>query len=124
MIDQGELFDIPNPCKGVCVSNNRGFCKGCLRSREERFHWHELTPFQKYQVINLCEKRRQKIIAAKLAKQNQVLASDENPISPQTELFKDESDHKKRPNPEALITPSSRESLREDNQIQLFKPDQ
>jgi len=65
MIDQGELFIIPNPCKGICTSNNRGYCKGCLRSRQERFHWNEFSPFQQQLIINLCEKRRQKIIAAR-----------------------------------------------------------
>ncbi|TNC84314.1 MAG: hypothetical protein CSH37_11420 [Thalassolituus sp.] len=63
MLDQGELFTIPNPCRGVCTSNNKGYCKGCLRSRKERFHWHDFTPFQQQIVINLCERRRQKIMA-------------------------------------------------------------
>ena len=63
MIDQGELFEIPNPCRGVCIANNRGYCKGCLRSRIERQHWYELTAYQQQQVINLCERRRQKILA-------------------------------------------------------------
>jgi len=63
MIDQGELFEIPNPCRGVCTANNRGYCKGCLRSRIERQHWYEFTAYQQQQVINLCERRRQKILA-------------------------------------------------------------
>ena len=63
MLDQGELFTIPNPCRGVCTSNNKGYCKGCLRSRKERFHWNDFTPFQQQLVINLCEKRRLKILA-------------------------------------------------------------
>ena len=65
MIDQGELFSIPNPCKGVCTSNSRGYCRGCLRSRQERFHWNEFTAFQQQLIVNLCEKRRLKIIAAR-----------------------------------------------------------
>ena len=63
MLDQGELFTIPNPCRGVCTANNKGYCKGCLRSRKERFHWNEFTPFQQQLIINLCEKRRLKILA-------------------------------------------------------------
>ena len=63
MLDQGELFTIPNPCRGVCTSNNKGYCKGCLRSRKERFHWNDFTPFQQQLVINLCERRRLKILA-------------------------------------------------------------
>lgn len=64
MLDQGELFDIPNPCRGICEVNNRGYCKGCLRSRTERFHWQDFTPFQKQLVVNACARRRLKIAQA------------------------------------------------------------
>lgn len=64
MLDQGELFDIPNPCLGICEVNNRGYCKGCLRSRTERFHWQEFTPFQKQRVVNACARRRVHILQA------------------------------------------------------------
>ena len=33
MNEQIELFDIDNPCIGVCTSNKKGYCFGCLRSR-------------------------------------------------------------------------------------------
>ena len=65
MIDQGEMFEIANPCRGICEVNNKGYCKGCLRKREERFHWNEFTPFQKQLIVNLCGRRRAKAIAAK-----------------------------------------------------------
>ena len=67
MIDQGELFSIPSPCQGICEVNNRGYCKGCLRNRTERFHWLEFTAYQQQLIINNCEKRRQKIIASRNA---------------------------------------------------------
>ena len=82
MIDQGELFTIPNPCRGICTANNRGYCKGCLRSRKERFHWNEFSPFQQQQVINLCEQRRLKILAAK----HETVPEEETDIS-QMDLF-------------------------------------
>lgn len=85
MIDQGELFDIPNPCRGICEVNNKGFCKGCLRSRQERFHWQEMSPFQKQLVVNLCNKRRLKLLEAK-----QRSTSKEEPDlqgSPQADMF-------------------------------------
>lgn len=82
MIDQGELFTIPNPCRGICTANNRGYCKGCLRSRKERFHWNEFSPFQQQQVINLCEQRRLKILAAK----HEAVPEEETDIS-QMDLF-------------------------------------
>lgn len=65
MIDQAEMFEIANPCRGICEVNNKGYCKGCLRKREERFHWNEFTPFQKQLIVNLCGRRRAKAIAAK-----------------------------------------------------------
>ncbi|GGY44385.1 hypothetical protein GCM10011297_16670 [Bacterioplanes sanyensis] len=83
MLDQGELFPIPNPCRGVCQVNNRGYCKGCLRSRQERFHWHEFTPFQQQLIINLCDKRRRKILQAQKAAKE---INEEGP-SPQPDLF-------------------------------------
>lgn len=69
MIDQGELFQIPNPCRGICEVNNKGYCKGCFRSRQERFHWHEFTEFQKHQVVQVCGVREKRIEAARRAKQ-------------------------------------------------------
>lgn len=65
MIDQGELFEIPSPCKRICELNNRGYCKGCFRSRDERLYWNQFTAFQKQLVVNLCEKRRLKVLAAR-----------------------------------------------------------
>ena len=82
MIDQGELFSIPSPCQGICEVNNRGYCKGCLRNRTERFHWLEFTAYQQQLIINNCEKRRQKIIASRNA-----IDVEEELESPQFDLF-------------------------------------
>ncbi|WP_320821136.1 DUF1289 domain-containing protein [Thalassolituus sp.] len=82
MIDQGELFSIPSPCQGICEVNNRGYCKGCLRNRTERFHWLEFTAYQQQLIINNCEKRRQKIIASR----NAIDVEEELDI-PQFDLF-------------------------------------
>ncbi len=68
MIDQGELFHTPNPCRSICVVNNKGFCKGCYRSREERFHWNEFTEYQKHLVVQLCQVREKRVAAAKRKK--------------------------------------------------------
>ncbi|WP_341502981.1 DUF1289 domain-containing protein [Gallaecimonas sp. GXIMD4217] len=59
-MEQLEFFDIPSPCRGVCQADSRGYCLGCLRSREERFHWHQLSNAQKRKVIQLCEQRRKR----------------------------------------------------------------
>lgn len=68
MIDQGELFHTPNPCRSICTVNNKGFCKGCFRSREERFHWNEFTEYQKHLVVQLCQVREKRVEAARRKK--------------------------------------------------------
>ncbi len=60
-MEQLEFFAIPSPCIGVCEANAKGYCKGCLRSREERLYWLQMTDSQKHQVIRLIGMRRQKI---------------------------------------------------------------
>ncbi|MDR0219500.1 MAG: DUF1289 domain-containing protein [Enterobacteriaceae bacterium] len=57
MAEQLEFFVIPNPCKGICESDSRGFCRGCYRSREERFTWMKLSDGQKREVLRLCHDR-------------------------------------------------------------------
>lgn len=57
-MEQLEFFAIPSPCVGVCEANSKGFCKGCLRSREERLYWLKMSDTQKYQVIRLIARRR------------------------------------------------------------------
>ncbi|MCD8524043.1 MAG: DUF1289 domain-containing protein [Saccharospirillaceae bacterium] len=84
MIDQGEFFDIPSPCRRICELNNRGYCKGCFRSRDERLYWNQFTTFQKQLVVNLCEKRRLKVLSAKQA--TPVVAEEEISIQ-QPDLF-------------------------------------
>lgn len=88
MTDQGELFEIKSPCRGICVVNNRGFCKGCFRSRQERFHWNEFSTHQKQLVVNLCEKRRLKVLSARQsAEQGIEDAATAYQVAPQADLF-------------------------------------
>jgi predicted Fe-S protein YdhL (DUF1289 family) len=54
---QLEFFDIPSPCRGICQADERGFCRGCLRSREERFGWMQMSDAQKRDVLRLCRQR-------------------------------------------------------------------
>ena len=85
---QLEFFDIPSPCIGVCEANNKGYCKGCLRSRDERLHWLEFSPEQKRDVIRLCQNRKAKVLKAKLdALRAGVTEADE---AVQKNLFTDE----------------------------------
>ena len=89
MIDQGEMFEIANPCRGICEVNNKGYCKGCLRKREERFHWNEFSPFQQQLIVNLCGRRRAKAIAARQQAQWQAKHGlpDEDVVIPQLDMF-------------------------------------
>mgnify|MGYP005812403027 FL=1 len=64
-MQQIEIFDIPNPCKGICLVNNRGYCKGCYRSRDERFSWNSLTNSQKKKVLSLCQQRYKRYLQQK-----------------------------------------------------------
>ncbi|MER2491034.1 DUF1289 domain-containing protein [Catenovulum sediminis] len=74
-MQQASLFEIEveSPCIGVCESGPRGYCRGCLRSREERFYWPKLTAAQKIQVISLCEMRRKKLNSKKMKEKEQSL---------------------------------------------------
>lgn len=76
-MEQFELFRIESPCRGVCQSSAKGFCKGCLRSREERFHWHDLNEVQRRQVIQLCKARWQRLLKAR---QERLLSDQERDL--------------------------------------------
>lgn len=67
-MEQLAFFDIPSPCIGVCQTDTRGYCNGCLRSRGERFGWLKFSEAQKYDVIRLCiqRKRRRQLTFIKL----------------------------------------------------------
>ncbi|ATG74371.1 hypothetical protein CGX12_15150 [Zobellella denitrificans] len=79
-MEQLEFFDVPSPCIGVCQVNNRGYCKGCFRSREERFNWLTFTPAQRRDVIRLCQDRKRRVLAAARKKQLELeLAQQDSP---------------------------------------------
>lgn len=84
MIDQGELFNIPSPCKRICKLNNKGYCIGCFRSRDERLYWNEFSNYQKQLIVNLCEKRRRKVLETKQQRQ---MAEELRRASAQMDLF-------------------------------------
>ncbi|MCS3429644.1 DUF1289 domain-containing protein [Klebsiella sp. BIGb0407] len=57
MSEQLEFFPLQSPCRGICQSDERGFCRGCFRSRDERFNWQMMTDGQKREVLRLCRLR-------------------------------------------------------------------
>ncbi|ESF29723.1 oxidoreductase [Salmonella enterica subsp. enterica serovar Tallahassee str. 0012] len=47
MAEQLEFFPVASPCRGICQSDERGFCRGCMRSRDERFNWQKMSDVEK-----------------------------------------------------------------------------
>ncbi|NVK38659.1 MAG: DUF1289 domain-containing protein [Gammaproteobacteria bacterium] len=76
-MQQVELFPVPNPCVGVCQSNAKGYCMGCLRSRTERQKWNDMMPAEKMRVLDLCKLRKEKV-AAILKQQQAQLKEQQN----------------------------------------------
>ncbi|WP_025653177.1 MULTISPECIES: DUF1289 domain-containing protein [unclassified Psychrobacter] len=72
MSQQFELFEIANPCIGVCTSNKKGYCFGCLRSRPERQLWLSMTNEQRREVLRLIVGRKQRIEQMKQRKGEQL----------------------------------------------------
>ncbi|OEF03102.1 Fe-S protein [Vibrio crassostreae 9ZC13] len=85
-MEQLEFFQVPSPCVGVCSSDDKGYCNGCMRKREERFNWMSMTPSEQLHVIKLCRQRyRRKIMNKKYLIGKQV--DEEGNTSPQRDLF-------------------------------------
>lgn len=86
MTQQIELFDIDNPCIGVCTSNKKGYCFGCLRSRTERQLWLSMSTEQRRDVLRLIVRRKQRIEQMRLVK-GQQLGFDFEEVIETGELF-------------------------------------
>jgi len=78
-MEQLDFFSVPSPCVGICQVNNRGYCQGCYRSRDERFNWQAMTADQKRQVIRLCKQRYLRILRRAKGKSIEVQQVDDNP---------------------------------------------
>ncbi|UXI02538.1 DUF1289 domain-containing protein [Photobacterium sp. TY1-4] len=87
-MEQLEFFSIPSPCVGVCQVNERGYCKGCMRNREERFNWQKMTAAEQRNTIRLCRQRYLRLRRQAIAVQVQGESQPETaPEDPQTSLF-------------------------------------
>jgi len=84
-MEQLEFFQLQSPCRGICQTDNRGYCLGCMRTREERFRWLEFSSSEQRNIIRLCRQR----MIRKWRAQQQALSdkSNEPPLPPQGELF-------------------------------------
>lgn len=65
MAEQLEFFEIPSPCSGICQSNEQGYCRGCYRTRDERFNWLKFSDTEKRNVLRLCRQRYLRILNKK-----------------------------------------------------------
>lgn len=86
MNQQIELFEITNPCIGVCQSNKKGYCFGCLRSRPERQLWHDMTTEQRREVLRLVSGRKLRIEQMR-ARQGEQLGFNFEDLVEVNELF-------------------------------------
>ncbi len=80
---QLDFFDVPSPCVGVCQSDNRGFCLGCMRSRDERQAWKNYNNDDKQKVIKRCIQRKKR----KLAKKKVKVVEEVEEVNPQPSLL-------------------------------------
>lgn len=82
-MEQLEFFNVPSPCVGVCSTDEKGYCHGCMRKREERFNWLSYTPAQQLNVIRLCRQRYLRKVRKQ--KQQQIVVNEI--IDVQQDLF-------------------------------------
>lgn len=88
-MEQLELFQVASPCIGICQTDARGYCIGCMRSREERFNWLSFSSSQKTEVIRLTMQRaRRRQLAHLKAEKLQLLYEQAKNAQP---LFDDET---------------------------------
>ncbi|CAM2968970.1 DUF1289 domain-containing protein [Vibrio mytili] len=82
-MEQLEFFTVPSPCVGICTADEKGYCKGCMRKREERFNWLNYTAAEQLHIIKLCRQRyRRKVLAGKVTTEQ-----PKEDVSPQQDLF-------------------------------------
>ncbi|MGF1692878.1 DUF1289 domain-containing protein [Photobacterium kagoshimensis] len=78
-MEQLEFFTIPSPCIGICQVNERGYCRGCMRNRDERFNWQSMNATEQRNTLRLCRQRYMRVLKAKKKQQAQLDEKDENP---------------------------------------------
>ena len=72
---QLEFFDVPSPCIGICQSDDKGHCLGCLRSRDERQNWKTFNNDEKQKVIKRCIQRKNRKKSSPNTKKEKTVAS-------------------------------------------------
>jgi len=53
------MIAAPNsPCINVCSLDERGYCRGCYRSRDEIAGWTRMSAAEQWAVVRAAEERR------------------------------------------------------------------
>jgi uncharacterized protein len=47
-----------SPCVNVCSLDEQGFCRGCMRTRNEIAGWIRMSAEQQWMVVRACDERR------------------------------------------------------------------
>ena len=91
---QLEFFDVPSPCVGVCQSNTKGYCLGCMRTRDERQDWINFDNDNKQKVIKRCIQRKKRQKNKELNKADETVVVQEQSQVEQPSLLDPPSKYK------------------------------
>ncbi len=47
-----------SPCINVCSLDAQGYCRGCMRTRDEIAGWIRMSAAQQWDVVRACDERR------------------------------------------------------------------
>ena len=61
MIEPSEEAPVSSPCIGVCQTDSRGYCVGCLRSLTEIACWSAAANDRKREILQQVEQRKRAI---------------------------------------------------------------
>lgn len=86
-VEQLEFFTVPSPCVGVCNTDAKGYCQGCMRKREERFNWVAYTPAQQLEVIKQCKLRYKHKIQQSSSSRWDIGTYEDSGVEYQSDLF-------------------------------------
>ena len=84
---QLEFFDVPSPCVGICQSDEKGHCLGCMRSRKERLEWKTFNNDEKQKVIKRCIQRKKRKKTQHKPKEIQTVVIEESEVDRQPSLL-------------------------------------
>ncbi len=90
---QLEFFDVPSPCVGICQSDDKGYCMGCFRTRDERLNWIDFDSDNKQKVIKRClaRKKRKGQVAKPKAIEEEVVIEQPSLLDPPVKTTIDNS---------------------------------